>query len=150
MKLPLDREICKGLCPKIHEEDYFLCRKICESHLSDEGELDDICPFQKQCPSGCPCPFYHCENVDTRKSPLAWFYEEGNFLFETEGNASPSESSSMNFLAASSDFPAPKARNTFSRIASVNSTSLEAQNVYDRIGNGLSLTFINRISGQFF
>ena len=50
--------------------------------MSDEGETKKICPFEKRCPLGCPCPFYVCEHVDPNKFPLVWYHNETDPMFE--------------------------------------------------------------------
>ncbi|CAG5110971.1 Oidioi.mRNA.OKI2018_I69.chr2.g5317.t1.cds [Oikopleura dioica] len=82
-----DLKICEQLCSKINEEDVGLCRQICESHLSDNGEMDEICPFEKLCAAGCPCSYFQCEHVDVKKIPLVWYYSENDALFELTTDA---------------------------------------------------------------
>ena len=43
---------------------------------------EKICPFEKRCPLGCPCPFYVCEHVDPNKFPLVWYHNETDPMFE--------------------------------------------------------------------
>ena len=54
--------------------------------MSDAGESDGVCPFEKTCPLGCPCPFFECESVDTREITFGWYYNETDALFELERN----------------------------------------------------------------
>ena len=142
IKLVLDRKVCEKLCVKINEEDDVVCEHICETQLSDHGQTQNICPFQEQCPSGCPCPLYECEHVDTNKVPLAWFYEEGNNLFKTYHGMSVNEliwlalqnGKAGNFIINDA-VPDPRLNEIFSRVVSINSTNLAIDTIYDRIGN---------------
>ncbi|CAG5110078.1 Oidioi.mRNA.OKI2018_I69.chr2.g4521.t1.cds [Oikopleura dioica] len=80
-------KICADLCPKIHEEDVLKCQTLCRALLSDGGEIDGVCPFEKTCPHGCPCPFFECESVETREMTFGWYYNETDPLFELKKNA---------------------------------------------------------------
>ncbi|CAG5079896.1 Oidioi.mRNA.OKI2018_I69.PAR.g9411.t1.cds [Oikopleura dioica] len=135
-----DRKVCEKLCVKINEEDDVVCKHICETQLSDHGQTQNICPFQEQCPSGCPCPLYECEHIDTEKVPLAWFYEEGNNLFRTYHGMSVNEfvmlalqNGKPGTFVLNDAVPNPKLNEVFSRLVLINSTNLEIDTIYDRI-----------------
>jgi len=56
-----DEKLCRVLC-KTDSFDVQMeneCREIC-AIASDLSAFDD-CPFEKNCPSGCPCPKYDCK-----------------------------------------------------------------------------------------
>ena len=52
--------------------------------MSDAGQSSEICPFEKNCPNGCPCPFYKCESIDTREMTFGFYYNSSDPLFELE------------------------------------------------------------------
>ena len=54
-----DQKLCEVLCRNDSLEDNNECREICRiaSDLSDSND----CPFEKECPEGCPCPKYECK-----------------------------------------------------------------------------------------
>ena len=56
-----DEKLCRVLCKTdsfgVQMENE--CREICRI-ASDLSAFDD-CPFEKNCPSGCPCPKYDCK-----------------------------------------------------------------------------------------
>ncbi|CBY14124.1 unnamed protein product [Oikopleura dioica] len=55
-----DRAICRNLCSLTDDCSRTACEKLCETLLSQFGFLEDICPFEKLCPVGCPCKFFPC------------------------------------------------------------------------------------------
>ena len=91
--------------------------------------MNEICPFEKLCPKGCPCVFYQCEHVDVNNVPLAWYYKEGDPLFKTVAEIKEDTAS----IEVYEGFPARKMRNLFSRLASVDPKTLELKNIYERI-----------------
>ena len=37
-------------------------------HLTKSSDAaGEVCPFQKYCRKGCPCPYYECEKVESRQ-----------------------------------------------------------------------------------
>lgn len=74
----MDRRICEGLCTnqaeyKDKSKEDSQCVFICRSLMQDAGHHVDICPFEPLCPSGCPCRFFRCVNVDTSEYQVSWY-----------------------------------------------------------------------------
>ncbi|CAG5079487.1 Oidioi.mRNA.OKI2018_I69.PAR.g9264.t1.cds [Oikopleura dioica] len=129
-----DLKICEQLCSKIHKEDVALCRQICRSHLSEKGEINEICPFEKLCPAGCPCIYYQCEHVDTNQVPLAWYYQGNDPLFDAiKTTNDETASTTMDQVMFDPSEPAPRLRQVFSRLASVDPKTLKLKQIYERV-----------------
>ena len=131
----LEMKICSGLCSKIDENDYAKCNELCRSLMSDTGRIDEICPFEKNCPAGCPCPFYECENIDNRKLNFAWYYNATDPLFQLK-NDTVTTISALEKLknAMKTPFdPFEEDIQHLSRLVSFNITSLRSEQVFERL-----------------
>ena len=73
----LDAKTCKYLCRQFsailnQEENH--CEDLCFTLSRSEKTAGEICPYEKYCPEGCPCPYYDCEKsvADRQKLSPAW------------------------------------------------------------------------------
>jgi len=57
-----DKRFCEDLCEQstAHKNE---CKSLCESLIREEN----ICPGDKKCPFGCPCPKFECKHYTHRK-----------------------------------------------------------------------------------
>ena len=83
-----DLKICESLCPyrgKGVSECNVLCRSLVTSKT---GMYGLICPGDKLCPNGCPCPHYRCETVSSSSMwQVGWYYGHLTDYFDPAGIA---------------------------------------------------------------
>ena len=64
-----DASICRHLCSSSlvlkskKLSPINSCEEICFELTRSSESSGEICPFQKYCPSGCPCKHYNCEKI---------------------------------------------------------------------------------------
>ena len=64
-----DQKICRYLCSKTlvlestRNHSISPCESICFLLTRSFDSAGEICPTQKYCRNGCPCPFYDCEKM---------------------------------------------------------------------------------------
>ena len=64
-----DAAICRHLCSSSlvlksrRTSPTNSCEEICFELTRSSKTSGEICPYQKYCPSGCPCPLYACEKI---------------------------------------------------------------------------------------
>lgn len=80
LKTNEDRFICRHLCSNslvlesTGKKAFSSCDQICFEVTRSHASAGEICPFEKYCKDGCPCPFYQCEKV-TNKQTLVPVFE---------------------------------------------------------------------------
>ena len=66
-----DQKICRHLCSKTlvlkstRTNPISPCEKICFGLTRSFDAAGEVCPFQKYCSKGCPCPHYECEKFES-------------------------------------------------------------------------------------
>lgn len=87
MKPIKDRFLCRHLCTKTHvlaskhDETGSPCVMICSELTRSHGLAGEICPFEKYCRGGCPCPFYRCEKVENEQTLVpVWDLRRGKII----------------------------------------------------------------------
>ena len=74
-----DQQICRHLCSETRvlkstrTSSISPCESICFELTRSFDSAGDVCPFQKYCQNGCPCPFYECEKFDSRQKLIPVF-----------------------------------------------------------------------------
>ena len=69
-----DRYLCRHLCSKTLVLESTIkralppCDQICFELTRTHNFAGEICPFEKYCEKGCPCPFYQCEKISYEKT----------------------------------------------------------------------------------
>ena len=69
-----DRFICRHLCSQslvlesTKNKAFNNCEEICFELTRSHNFAGEICPFEKYCKGGCPCPFYQCEKIENEKT----------------------------------------------------------------------------------
>ena len=79
-----DRNICRHLCSKTlvlestRNKAFSRCDQICFQLTRTHDFAGDVCPFEKYCATGCPCPFYKCEKVVNEQTLIpVWDLKNG-------------------------------------------------------------------------
>lgn len=98
--------------------------------MSDGGETDGICPFEKTCPHGCPCPFYECESVDAREITFGWYYNETDPLFKLKRNTPITRD--PEYDRPCEYYPIEPNYHHLSRLVSFDMKSMSSVKVYER------------------
>ena len=68
-----DQKICRHLCSEtlvlesMRTKPISPCESICFELTRTAESSGQVCPSQKYCPLGCPCPHYECEKTDSRQ-----------------------------------------------------------------------------------
>ena len=66
-----DQKICRHLCSKTlvlqstRTNPISLCESMCFQLTKSSDAAGEVCPFQKYCTKGCPCPYYECEKLES-------------------------------------------------------------------------------------
>ena len=74
-----DQKICGNLCSETlllrSTRTYPIspCESICFQLTRSSDSAGDVCPTQKYCKNGCPCPFYKCEKFESRQKLIPVF-----------------------------------------------------------------------------
>ena len=129
----LEVKICSGFCSKIDEDDDVECKELCRSLISDAGRIDEICPFEKNCPRGCPCSYYECDHIDTRKLNFAWYFNATDDLFQFKNDTKTiTVRDPFADPFKTSDDPYEEEIQHLSRLVSLNITSRQNKRIYER------------------
>ena len=65
-----DQAVCRHLCSKTlvlestRTNPISPCESICFELTKSSDSAGEVCPTQKYCQNGCPCPFYECEKLE--------------------------------------------------------------------------------------
>lgn len=65
-----DQKVCRHLCSNTlvlkstRTHPITPCESICFELIRSSASAGDVCPSEKYCKKGCPCPFYKCEKTD--------------------------------------------------------------------------------------
>ena len=74
-----DQKICRHLCSKTlvlelaRANPFSPCESMCFELTRSSDSAGEVCPFQKYCPRGCPCPYYQCEKLNDRQTMIPAF-----------------------------------------------------------------------------
>lgn len=74
-----DQKICRHLCSKTlvlestRTNPISPCESMCFELTRSSDSAGEVCPTQKYCPYGCPCPFYDCEKIQSRQKMVPVF-----------------------------------------------------------------------------
>ena len=74
-----DQKICRHLCSKTlvletkRRVPFSPCESICFELTRSFDSAGEVCPTQKYCPRGCPCPYYECEKFEKRQTMIPAF-----------------------------------------------------------------------------
>ena len=66
----LDQKVCRHLCSNtlilksMRTHSITPCESICFELTKSFDSAGDVCPTEKYCRNGCPCPFYQCEKTE--------------------------------------------------------------------------------------
>ena len=66
-----DQKVCRHLCSKTllltstRTKSISPCESMCFELTRSSESAGEVCPTEKYCPYGCPCPFYECEKLDS-------------------------------------------------------------------------------------
>ena len=83
----LDQKVCRHLCSNTliltsaRTNPITPCESICFELTQSFDSAGDVCPTEKYCKNGCPCPFYNCEKTDKDQKFIPVFdlkNEKGN------------------------------------------------------------------------
>ena len=64
-----DTKICRHLCSSTlvlkttRTKLFSPCESICFELTRSFDSAGEVCPYEKYCKNGCPCPFYKCEKL---------------------------------------------------------------------------------------
>ena len=79
-----DQYVCRHLCSEsivlesTRKKAFSRCDEICFKLTRTHDLGGEICPFEKYCKGGCPCPFYQCEKVvDEQTLVPVWDLKNG-------------------------------------------------------------------------
>ena len=79
-----DQNICRHLCSNTlvlestKSHPISPCESTCFELTRSSKSAGEVCPTQKYCENGCPCPFYECEKIDSRQKMIPVFDLETN------------------------------------------------------------------------
>ena len=85
-----DQNVCRHLCSttlvleSTRTNPISPCESVCFELTKSSDSAGKVCPFQKYCSNGCPCPFYDCEKFDSRQKMIPVFN-----LKESENTTTP-------------------------------------------------------------
>ena len=74
-----DQKICRHLCSQTlvlqstRTVPISPCESICFELTRSSDAAGEVCPTQKYCSKGCPCPFYECEKLESRQKLIPLF-----------------------------------------------------------------------------
>ena len=96
-----DQKICRHLCSTTlvltttRTNPISPCETICFELTRSFDSAGEICPFQKYCPAGCPCPYYECEKIELPQKfiPVFDLQEAENSLTSTQSPSTQSTTS---------------------------------------------------------
>ena len=80
-----DQKICRHLCSNslvsesTRNNAISPCESMCFQLSRSSDAAGEVCPLQKYCLSGCPCPFYECEKFESRQTLIPVFDLQQNF-----------------------------------------------------------------------
>ena len=66
----LDQKVCRHLCSNTliltstRTHSITPCESVCFELTRSFNSSGNVCPTEKYCENGCPCPFYNCEKTD--------------------------------------------------------------------------------------
>ena len=66
-----DQKVCRHLCSNTlvlkstRTNPITPCESICFGLTRSFDSAGEVCPFQKYCSKGCPCPYYECEKLES-------------------------------------------------------------------------------------
>ena len=75
-----DQKMCRHLCSatlvlrSTKIEPISSCEAMCFELTRTSDSAGAVCPFQKYCLNGCPCPFYDCEKLDSHQKMIPVFH----------------------------------------------------------------------------
>ena len=92
-----DQKICRHLCSttlvleSTRANSISPCESMCFQLTRSSDTAGEVCPFQKYCQKGCPCPFYDCEKLQSRQKMTPIFdlkqkSEDSYDTFDTKFN----------------------------------------------------------------
>ena len=74
-----DQKVCRHLCSRTlvltstKTNSISPCESMCFELTRSSYSAGEVCPTEKYCPYGCPCPFYECEKLESNKKLLPVF-----------------------------------------------------------------------------
>ena len=74
-----DRFICRHLCSQSlvlqskRNKAFSACEFICFELTRSYDFAGEVCPFEKYCRTGCPCPFYQCEKIENEQALIPFW-----------------------------------------------------------------------------
>ena len=92
-----DQNICRHLCSttlvleSTRTKPISPCESMCFELTKSSDSAGQVCPTQKYCRNGCPCPFYECEKFELRQKMIP--------VFDLKTNSSDFISDPMNTKA---------------------------------------------------
>ena len=102
-----DQKVCRHLCSNTlvlkstRTHPITPCESICFGLTRTSDAAGEVCPFQKYCPKGCPCPYYQCGKLDSPQKLVPVFE-----LKKSENTPMPigsTSNSSLNSAAQSNE-----------------------------------------------
>ena len=102
-----DTKICRHLCSSTlvlettRTNLIAPCESICFELTRSFDSAGEICPSEKYCKNGCPCPFYKCEKLtDSHQKliPLFDLKKSENLKLDENKNKSSSENLSVDLI----------------------------------------------------
>ena len=101
-----DQSVCRHLCSKTlvlestKTVPFSPCELICFELTRSFDSAGEVCPNQKYCSNGCPCPFYNCEKFEWQQKLIPVFdLEKGT----SSGEAAAISDESISTTTASTE-----------------------------------------------
>ena len=97
-----DQKVCRHLCSKavtleLRRTDHISpCESMCFQLTRSPDGAGEICPLQKYCPMGCPCPLYKCEKLESSQKLIPVFDLEQTFAADSKAFTEEIEKSGGN------------------------------------------------------
>ena len=66
-----DQKVCRHICSNTlvlkstRTTSISPCESMCFELTKSSEAAGEVCPFQKYCQKGCPCPYYECEKLES-------------------------------------------------------------------------------------
>ena len=79
-----DQAVCRHLCSKTLVLESTMnkpispCESICFKLTKSFDSAGEVCPYEKYCIRGCPCPFYKCEKLESPQKLFPVFDLQAN------------------------------------------------------------------------
>ena len=102
-----DQKICRHLCSSslvletTRTNPVLPCESICFQLTRSFDSAGEVCPRQKYCRNGCPCPFYDCEKIDDFHQKLIPVFDllESRWVSTDSQKANTTDASLITFAA---------------------------------------------------